>query len=50
MQRTYNLLFALLLPRGIWGTIERRTGLKLLPVGYRLQLTQPETVPVMRKS
>ena len=30
------LVFALVLPRGIWGAIERRTGLRLLPVGYRL--------------
>jgi branched-chain amino acid transport system permease protein len=30
------LLFALLLPRGIWGAIEQRFGLRLLPVGYRL--------------
>ena len=30
------LLFALLLPRGIWGEIEHRLGLQLLPVGYRL--------------
>jgi branched-chain amino acid transport system permease protein len=30
------LLFALLLPRGIWGEIERRLGMQLLPVGYRL--------------
>lgn len=30
------LLFALLLPRGIWGAIEQRLGLRLLPVGYRL--------------
>ncbi|MBN8997637.1 MAG: branched-chain amino acid ABC transporter permease [Rhizobiales bacterium] len=30
------LVFALLLPRGIWGSVERRTGLRLLPVGYRL--------------
>ncbi len=30
------LLFALLLPRGIWGEIERRLGVQLLPVGYRL--------------
>lgn len=35
------LIFALLLPRGIWGAIERRTGLRLLPVGYRLQLLPP---------
>ena len=31
------ILFALFLPRGIWGTIEDRFGLRLLPVGYRLQ-------------
>jgi branched-chain amino acid transport system permease protein len=36
------LIFALALPRGIWGAIERRTGLKLLPVGYRLELRLPE--------
>jgi branched-chain amino acid transport system permease protein len=29
-------LFALLLPRGIWGTIEERLGLRLMPVGYRV--------------
>jgi branched-chain amino acid transport system permease protein len=29
-------LFALVLPRGIWGTIEERFGLRLLPVGYRV--------------
>ena len=28
------ILFALLLPRGIWGTVEERFGLRLLPVGY----------------
>ncbi len=31
------ILFALLLPRGIWGTIEDRFGLRLLPIGYRLR-------------
>ena len=31
------LLFALLMPRGIWGEIEQRLGLQLLPVGYRLR-------------
>jgi branched-chain amino acid transport system permease protein len=31
------LLFALLLPRGIWGEIEQRFGLQLMPVGYRLR-------------
>ena len=29
-------LFALVLPRGIWGTVEERLGLRLLPVGYRV--------------
>lgn len=29
-------LFALLLPRGVWGTVEERLGLRLLPVGYRV--------------
>jgi branched-chain amino acid transport system permease protein len=28
--------FALLLPRGIWGTIQERFNVQLLPVGYRL--------------
>jgi len=32
------LLFALLLPRGIWGTIQDRFGIQLLPVGYHLEL------------
>ncbi len=31
------LLFALLMPRGLWGEIEKRLGLQLLPVGYRLR-------------
>ena len=29
-------VFALALPRGLWGTIEERLGLHLLPVGYRV--------------
>jgi len=31
------MAFALLLPRGIWGTLEERFGLRVMPVGYRLQ-------------
>ena len=31
-------LASLLLPRGIWGTIEDRYGIQIMPVGYRLQL------------
>jgi branched-chain amino acid transport system permease protein len=30
------LVFSLLLPRGLWGAIEKQWGLSLLPVGYRL--------------
>jgi branched-chain amino acid transport system permease protein len=30
------LVFALFLPRGLWGWVEMRFGLRLLPVGYRL--------------
>jgi len=30
------VFFALLLPRGLWGSVEERFGLRLLPVGYRL--------------
>jgi len=29
-------LFALVLPRGLWGTIEERFGIRLMPVGYRV--------------
>jgi branched-chain amino acid transport system permease protein len=31
------ILFALFLPRGIWGSIEQRFDLQLMPVGYRLR-------------
>jgi len=34
---TVAILFALLLPRGLWGTVEDRFGIRLLPVGYRLR-------------
>jgi branched-chain amino acid transport system permease protein len=30
--------FALFLPRGLWGTVEDRLGIRLLPVGYRLRM------------
>lgn len=30
------LAFSLLLPRGLWGAIETRWGVSLLPIGYRL--------------
>ncbi|THD43407.1 MAG: branched-chain amino acid ABC transporter permease [Bradyrhizobium sp.] len=32
------LVFALALPRGIWGWVEDKTALRLLPVGYRVKL------------
>jgi len=31
------IAFALLLPRGIWGTLEERFGFRIMPVGYRLR-------------
>ena len=34
------ILLALFLPRGIWGTVEDRFGIRLLPVGYRLRGVQ----------
>jgi branched-chain amino acid transport system permease protein len=30
------IIFALLLPRGLWGTLENRTGLRFMPLGYRV--------------
>jgi len=35
------VLFSLLLPKGLWGALENRWSVRLLPVGYRLRL--PET-------
>jgi branched-chain amino acid transport system permease protein len=32
------IVFALFLPRGLWGTVEDRFGIRLLPVGYRLRV------------
>ncbi|MCZ7664580.1 MAG: branched-chain amino acid ABC transporter permease [Thermoleophilia bacterium] len=31
------ILFALLLPRGLWGTVGERFGIQLMPVGYRVR-------------
>jgi branched-chain amino acid transport system permease protein len=31
------VVFALYLPRGLWGTLEERFGVRLLPVGYRVK-------------
>jgi branched-chain amino acid transport system permease protein len=38
-------LFALVLPRGLWGTVEERLGLRLLPVGYRVETQDGEPKP-----
>ncbi len=38
---TVAILFALFAPRGIWGEIEKRWNLRLLPVGYFLRPTGP---------
>ncbi len=34
------LLFSLFLPRGLWGAIQDRFGLRLMPVGYRLRFIE----------
>lgn len=34
--------FALLLPRGLWGWVEQRYGVRVLPVGYRLVVGRAE--------
>ncbi len=39
-------LFALALPRGLWGALEDRLGLRLMPVGYRVE---PSTREVAAK-
>ena len=38
------LVFALFLPRGLWGLVEARSGLRLLPVGYRLAMPHRASV------
>lgn len=37
------IVFALFLPRGLWGTVEDKFGIRLLPVGYRLRLFAANT-------
>lgn len=32
------VIFALFLPRGIWGSLEQNFGIRLLPIGYRLRM------------
>ncbi|WP_426240509.1 branched-chain amino acid ABC transporter permease [Pararhizobium sp. DWP1-1-3] len=38
------VLFSLFLPQGLWGEIERRLDLRLLPVGYRVKLPGPAKI------
>jgi len=37
---SFALIFALFVPRGIFGFVERRFGLDLMPIGYRLEPTR----------
>ncbi len=37
------VVFALYLPRGLWGTIEKRFGLRLLPIGYQLKFGEDDS-------
>lgn len=37
------IVFALFLPRGLWGTIEARFRVRLLPVGYVLRKVEPKS-------
>jgi branched-chain amino acid transport system permease protein len=40
------LLFSLFLPRGLWGAVQDRFGLQLMPVGYRLRIaTNAQSAP-----
>jgi len=39
------ILFALLAPKGIWGWVEERFGIRLLPVGYWLRGVSPAAAP-----
>lgn len=44
------VLFALLLPRGIWGYVEQRFGLRVMPVGYQLTVGRsPIGAPAVMK-
>lgn len=44
------LIFSLFLPQGLWGIIESRFGLQLLPVGYRVSLeTSTSTIEPLKE-
>ena len=36
------LVFSLVFPRGLWGWVEEKTTLRLMPIGYRLRLGEGE--------
>ena len=42
------IVFALLLPRGLWGTLEGRTGLRFMPLGYRVRQVRSPAVEETR--
>lgn len=37
------VIFSLYFPKGIWGAVEQRFGITLLPIGYKLRITGEET-------
>jgi len=39
------IVFALFLPRGLWGTVEDKLGIRLLPVGYTLRMLRSSLYP-----
>ena len=40
------IAFALFLPRGLWGELEARTGMRFMPLGYRLRVAKaPDAAP-----
>jgi branched-chain amino acid transport system permease protein len=39
------VVFALFLPRGLWGAVEDRFGIRLLPVGYSLRMLRSNFYP-----
>ncbi|MBR0706254.1 branched-chain amino acid ABC transporter permease [Bradyrhizobium liaoningense] len=39
------LMFSLFFPRGIWGYVQGRFAIDLLPVGYRLEMIEPSPTP-----
>jgi branched-chain amino acid transport system permease protein len=44
------IAFAVFLPRGVWGTVVDRFGIRLLPVGYRLRGVEPRRAEPPRRA